>query len=74
MGLASCTVTLRCGPIKAPRDLGVFICFEDDAGQGLNPAEGPHLSPAPRPAGSAGARRRRPGQVKRKLKKIKLVS
>ncbi len=50
----------------AARDLGAFVCFEDEAGQGAEPAEGAHLGPARRPPARAGARPgRRAGQHRR---------
>ena len=36
--------------IKAGRDLGAFICFEDEAGQGLRPPKGRAWGRARRPA------------------------
>ena len=40
---------------SAARDLGAFICSEDEAGQGRSPPKG--RTWARRPAGGAGARR-----------------
>jgi len=51
---------------SAARDLGAFICFEDEAGQGAEAARRPYLGPARDPAGSEGPRRgRRAGQHRR---------
>ena len=49
----------RCGrDVKgAARDLGAYVCFEDEAGQGLRPPKGRTWAPRGSPPAGEGARR-----------------
>ena len=48
------------------RDLGAYVCFEDEAGQGLRPPKGRTWAPrGARPVVTGARRRRRPGQHRR---------
>src|SRR5487761_1740550 len=51
------------GDKRTAADLGAWLCFEDESGQGLRPPKGRHLGP-PRPhPGGAGDRRQQQARV-----------